>query len=227
METPSRIPLEDLPLERFLTSGTASGAKTPRKHKRPLSPSRTTPLNPSKRRVLDAKGNPLSSHFAISSPSQPVPFMLSNIHTVTPTRPSRLGNGLVRNHGSSRGTPSPLPSRRPSPSRELYPKPTVESCTNPQSRHYPGFDIFRDSEPHRNFLVPAASLPLAVDAQVDKAEEDKENVPLKRRAKKLSWKKRLSSRLDGPGPSRLSTHPQTSKVIHSERMPLSACQALR
>lgn len=93
METPHRMPLHDLPLEQFLISGVVTGSKTQRKHKRPLSPSRTTPLNPAKRRVLDAEGIPPSNNVAISSPSHPVPFMLSNMHTVTPTRPSRLGNG--------------------------------------------------------------------------------------------------------------------------------------
>jgi hypothetical protein len=93
METPRRMPLHDLPLEQFLTTGIVTGSKTQRKHKRPLSPSRSTPLNPAKRRVLDAEGIPPSNNVPLSSPSHPVPFMLSNIHTVTPTRPSRLGNG--------------------------------------------------------------------------------------------------------------------------------------
>ena len=88
METRHRMPLHDLPLEQFLTS------KTPRKHKRPLSPSRTTLFNPAKRRVLDAEGiSP--SNVAIPSLPHPVPFMPSNMHTVTPTRPSRLGNGYT------------------------------------------------------------------------------------------------------------------------------------
>lgn len=93
METPRRIPLQDLPLEQFLTPGIISTSKTPRNHKRPLSPSRTTPFNPAKRRVLDAEGISLSNNVVKSSPAHPVPFMLSNMHTVTPTRLSRLGDG--------------------------------------------------------------------------------------------------------------------------------------
>ena len=93
METPHRMPLHDLPLEQFLTPATLTARKTPRKHKRPLSPSQTTLLNPAKRRVLDAEGIPHSNSATTSSPFHPVPFMLSNVHTVTPTRPSRLGNG--------------------------------------------------------------------------------------------------------------------------------------
>ena len=95
METPRRLPLQDLSLEQFLTPGIVTGSKPQRKHKRPLSPSRITPLNPAKRRVLDAEGIPPSNNVVKSSPSHPVPFMLSNVHTVTPTRPSRLGNGYI------------------------------------------------------------------------------------------------------------------------------------
>lgn len=87
------MPLHDLPLEQFLTPGIPTASKMPRTHKRPLSPSRTTLLNPAKRRVLDAEGISLSNNVVAASPSHPVPFMLSNMHTVTPTRPSRLGNG--------------------------------------------------------------------------------------------------------------------------------------
>jgi hypothetical protein len=218
------MPLHDLPLEQFLTPGIVTASKTPRKHKRPLSPSRTTLLNPAKRRVLDAEGISPSS-VAISSLPHPVPFMLSNMHTVTPTRPSRLGNGHIRNCGRSQRTLSPLSSQRCSPpSRELYPKPTVESSTDPQSRHYPGFDIFRDSE-HRRPPVPRVTLPLDGDALVDRSEEDKENVPLRRRTKKLSSKKCLLSGLDGSDTSCLTTLAQTSKVV--ERSPFSARQTLR
>lgn len=92
METRRRMPLQDLPLEQFLTPGIAAGSKMPRNHKRPLSPSRTTPFNPAKRRVLDAEGVPLSNNAVKSSPSHPVPSTLSNVHTVTPTKSSRLGN---------------------------------------------------------------------------------------------------------------------------------------
>ena len=93
METPRRMPLQDLSLEQFLTPAIVPGSKTLRNHKRPLSPSRTTPLNPAKRRVLDSEGIPPSNNVVMSSPSHPVPFLLSNMHTVTPTRPSLLGNG--------------------------------------------------------------------------------------------------------------------------------------
>ncbi|KAF8138507.1 hypothetical protein EV363DRAFT_1393954 [Boletus edulis] len=225
-----RIPLQDLPLEQFLTSNIVTGSKTPRKHKRPLSPSRTTPLNPAKRRVLDVEGIPPSNNISISPHSHPVPFMFSNVHTVTPTRPSRLGNGLIRNHGRSQGTLSLLSSRQLSPFRELCPKPMIESSTNPQSRHYPGFDIFRDSEHRRGSPIPRVILPSEsnADALVDRPEEDKENVPLRRRAKKLSSKKRRSSGLVGSDASCFTTPTQTCKVVvYPERTPFSACQPLR
>jgi hypothetical protein len=227
METPRRMPLHDLPLEQFLTTGIVTGSKTQRKHKRPLSPSRSTPLNPAKRRVLDAEGIPPSNNVPLSSPSHPVPFMLSNIHTVTPTRPSRLGNGLIRSYGRSQGTSSPLSSHQRSPCREAYPKPSIESSIDPQSRHYPGFDIFRDSEHRRGSPAPRVTLPSDANTLVDRSEEDKENVPLKRRSKKLCPKKRLLFGLDGSDASCFSTPAQTSKVVHPERTPFSARQALR
>jgi len=227
METPRRLPLQDLSLEQFLIPGIVTGSKTQRKHKRPLSPSRITPLNPAKRRVLDAEGIPPSNNAVKSSPSHPVPFMLSNMATVTPTRPSRLGNGLFQSYGRSQGTSSPLSSHRRSPCREVYPKPSIESSIDPHSRHYPGFDIFRDSEHRRGSPVPRITLPSEGNALVDKSEEDKENVPLKRKAKKLCSKKRLLSCLDGSDASCFSTPAQTSKVVHPERTPFAARQALR
>ncbi|KAN0097417.1 hypothetical protein V8E55_001863 [Tylopilus felleus] len=240
MDTPRHMPLQDLPLEQFHAPAIIPGSKTSRKHKRPLSPSHTTPLNPAKRRVLDAEGILSPNNAAISSRLHPVPFMLS-MHTVTPTRPSRLGNGYIspsncctirlkcrarhiHNYGRSQGTHSPLSSQRLSSPCEIYPRPTVESSTDPQSRHYPGFNIFRDSERRRG--SPSPSLPSHGNALVDKSEEDKENVPLRRKAKKLSSKKRLLSGLDG---SDCPTTPaQTSKMVdHVERMPFAARQALR
>ncbi|KAG8218679.1 hypothetical protein J3R82DRAFT_4346 [Butyriboletus roseoflavus] len=217
METPRRMPLQDLSLDQFLTPTASKGATK----------SQTYIVS---RRVLDAAGTRLSNNVAKSSPSHPVPFMHSNMHTVTPTRPSRLAKGqfkyhvrLVRNYRSSQGTLSP--SNRCSPSRELYPKPTIESSTDPQSRHYPGFAIFRDSEHRRDTMV--LRVPSDDGAQIDRPEGDKENVPLRRRAKKLSSKKRLSSGLDGSDASCLSTPVQTSKAVHPQRTPFSARQALR
>lgn len=93
MDTHRRMPLHDLPLGQFLIPGSITATKTPRKHKRPLSPSRTTPLNPAKRRVLDVEAISLSKNVVTSSSFHPVPFMLPNMHTVTPSRSSRLGNG--------------------------------------------------------------------------------------------------------------------------------------
>lgn len=220
MESRRRIPLQDLPLEQFLTP---DSVKTPRKYKRPLSPSQTTPLNPAKRRVLDAEGITFSNYVVTPSPMS---FMLPNSRTVTPTRPSRLGNGLVRNFARSQGTSSPLSSRQHSPSRESYPKPTIESSTDPQSRHYPGFDIFRDIQHRRDSPAPRASLPSDSNGQGDRSEEDKENVPLRRKAKKPCSKKRLSG-FDGLEASCLATPAQTSKGFHSERTPFSPRRALR
>jgi len=215
------MPLHDLPLEQFLTPGAITGNKTPRKHKRPLSPSRTTPLNPAKRRVLDAEGISLSTKFVSSSP---VPFMFSNMHTVTPTRPSRLGNGLTRNH---QATASPLSLHRCSPSRDLYPKPAIESSTDPQSRHYPGFDILRDSEQRRGSSVPRLSSPFDGDVQVDRSDEDKENVPVRKKAKKQYPKKRLLSGPDGLDSSYLGAFAQMNKVVRPERTPFAVRQAMR
>ncbi|KAF9226654.1 hypothetical protein BS17DRAFT_814586 [Gyrodon lividus] len=246
MET-RRIPLHDLPLEQFITSSLVTGTKTPRKPKRPLSPSQITPLNPAKRRVLDAEGIPFANNIAATSPaSRPVPSLLYSMHTVTPTRPSRLGNGynsnsnspslrptlephtrLVRNHGSPQGTIFPLSSRRRSPPRELHCTPTTESSTNPQSKHYPGFDIFRDSNPCQGSPAPQGSLSSDSETQGDKFEEEKENVPPKRKAKKISSKKRLSIGIGDLGGSCLCTPRQKSEAVRSERTPLSNRQASR
>lgn len=63
-------------------------------------------------------------------------------------------------------------------------------------------------------------MPSDGDPLADKSEEDKENMPLKRRAKKLSSKKRLSSGLDGSEVPRLTASPQTGQVVvHLERTP--------
>lgn len=71
------------------------------------------------------------------------------------------------------------------------------------------------------------TLPSDGNALVNRSEEDKENVPLKRKAKKPCSKKRLLSGLDGSDASYFSTPAQTSKVVHPERTPFSARQALR
>jgi len=227
METHRRIPLQDLPLEQFITPSLAT-TKTPRKLKRPLSPSQSTPLNPAKRRVLDAEGIPFSNTIAATpSASRPVPSLLYSLHSVTPTRPSRLGHGLARKHGSPQGTTSPFPSRRRSASSELHSTQTVESSTNPQSKHYPGFDIFRDSNLSQGPPAPGGSLQSDSETLDDKFEDEKENIPPKRNAKKISSKKRLSTGIGDLGGSCLRTPTRKSEAARLERTPLFNRQAPR
>ncbi|KIJ20339.1 hypothetical protein PAXINDRAFT_7588 [Paxillus involutus ATCC 200175] len=246
METHRRIPLQDLPLEQFITPSLAT-TKTPRKLKRPLSPSQSTPLNPAKRRVLDAEGIPFSNTIAATpSASRPVPSLLYSLHTVTPTRPSRLGHGyiststsasarptpkshirLARKHGSPQGTTSPFPSRRRSASSEFHSTQTVESSTNPQSKHYPGFDIFRDSNLSQGPPDPGGSLQSDSETLDDKFEDEKENIPPKRNAKKISSKKRLSTGIGDLGGSCLRTPTRKSEAVRLERTPLFNRQAPR
>ncbi|KIJ70149.1 hypothetical protein HYDPIDRAFT_23288 [Hydnomerulius pinastri MD-312] len=254
MDTHHRIPLQDLPLEQFITASLSASAtiKSPRKHKRPLSPSRTTPFNPAKRRVLDAEGIPFANSIPTTSPaSRPMPSLLYSMQSVTPTRPSRLGNGynsisaspnpgptpkshtrLVRNHGSPQATITPSSSRRCSPPvRVLFATPAPESSTDPQSRHYPGFDVFRGSTSRDGSPVLGESLSADVETPLadDKSdvESSKENVPPKRKAKKISSKKRISSAAGDLSGSCLCTPTQRGEAGHSERAPLSDRQPPR
>ncbi|KIK93445.1 hypothetical protein PAXRUDRAFT_34059 [Paxillus rubicundulus Ve08.2h10] len=246
METHRRIPLQDLTLEQFIAPSFAT-TKTPRKPKRPLSPSQSTPLNPAKRRVLDTEGMSFANTItATSSVSRPVPSLLYSLHTVTPTRPSRLGNGyiptsipaslrptpesrirLARKHGSPKGTTPPFPSRRPSVASELHSTQTIESSTDPQSKHYPGFDIFRDSNPSQEPPTPGGSLRSDSGTLDDKFEDEKENIPPKRNAKKISSKKRLPTGIGDLGGSCLCSPTRKSEVVRLERTPLLNRQAPR
>ncbi|KAH7887573.1 hypothetical protein F5I97DRAFT_1861373 [Phlebopus sp. FC_14] len=213
MERHPRLPLQDLPLELYITQNPAKNSKSPRKHKRPLSPTRTTPYNPAKRRVLDAEGMPFASSLTSTPPAlRPIPPLF---HTATPTRPSRLGNGRTRAsicstsviqtpHHKSVQSYSPAPSSSPqgtitpSSSRlslfwDTHSTPTEISSVDRQSKHYPGFDVFQD--PLRS---PAAVVSLAEEVRDSEdgaleGESGKENVPPRRKAKRPSSKKRLSN----------------------------------
>ena len=216
-----RTPLRDLPIEQFVTSAA---------HKRSLSPSRSALYNPAKRRILDAEGIPISSGLGNRShSSRPTLSPLYGAQFATPYRPLRRGDmHIQRNSGDSsstrftksgsnagmspaspsRATTTPLASRLPQlwdPHTSLPPR-SQQFTIDRQSKHYPGFDVYHD---HR--ITPPVAVEslsdngMAVEDDKSEGEGCKENVPPKRKTKKISHRSRLS--LGDPTCSRLSGSP--------------------
>ncbi|KAL4076164.1 hypothetical protein V8B97DRAFT_1923895 [Scleroderma yunnanense] len=210
-----RIPLRDLPIEQFVAP-----ASDTRKHKRALSPSKSALYNPAKRRILDEEG--ISDSGYRSHSSRPASSSLYGAQFAAPLCPSRRDMSISPHIPSSSGagaihfTKSVLNTRMAHPNPGLsattrlasLPLPQLwdpyssdvplPSCSQQfsidrQSKHYPGFDIYHD---HR-IASPATTESLSDDGggvEDDKheGEDYKENVPPKRKTKKISHKSRLS-----------------------------------
>ncbi|KAI6105880.1 hypothetical protein F5141DRAFT_1126546 [Pisolithus sp. B1] len=178
---PTRIPLQDLSVEQF----TAPSADT-RKHKRPLSPSRSS--------ALPTSSTVYGSHFATPSRSS------RKLDTHAPlTLPSSSGstktcmNTRMPHLWPDEANTIPLPSPG-----------SLDPCTPPtihlhhatrnvdrQSKHYPGFEIHHDGP--SGVVSPISAGPLqndgrGVEVNVDSEEGIKENVPPKRKTKKICSK---------------------------------------
>jgi len=216
-----RTPLRDLPIEQFVASAA---------HKRSLSPSRSALYNPAKRRILDAEGVSISSGLGNRChSSRPASSLLYGAQFVTPYRPLRRGDmHIQRNSGDSSSTRFPKSGSNtgtspPSPNRattmllashlpQLWdPHTSLPPCSpqftiDRQSKHYPGFDIYHDHRIASPIAVESLS-DNGIPVEDDKSEGEgcKENVPPKRKTKKISHRSRLS--LGDPPSSRLSGPP--------------------
>lgn len=206
----SRIPLQDLAVEQF----TAPSADA-RQHKRPLSPSRSSALfNPAKRRILDVEGISPSHGLATSSSLafRPTSSTVYGSHVATPSRSCRKPDTrasvvLPSSSGSTKtcinshtphlrpdeantillASPISLDPRTP-PSIHLH---HATRNVDRQSKHYPGFEIYHDGP--TGVGLPISTVPLqdhggSVGVNLDDAEGIKENVPPRRKTKKLCSK---------------------------------------
>lgn len=206
---PTRIPLQDLAVEQF----TAPSADA-RKHKRPLSPSRSSALfNPAKRRILDVAGISTSHGLATSSLTfRPTSSTVYGSHFATPSRSCRKPDThapvvLPSSSGSTKtcinthtphlrpdeantillASPISLDPRTP-PSIYLH---HATRNVDRQSKHYPGFEIYHDGP--SGVGSPISTGPLqdhsgSVGVNLDGEEGIKENVPPRRKTKKLCSK---------------------------------------
>jgi hypothetical protein len=163
-------PLQELPLERFLPS---CPSKSVRNHKRPLSPGSPNPYSPTKRRILNSEGifAPEKTFKTPMSLGKASPARFGDVLASSASPAKILDFGLPKSYGgeprksslriptqtqipslSSRKTLTSSPElkcRRVSTQqtnvvpiiipRELPPPP------DPQSIHYPGFVVFRDT----------------------------------------------------------------------------------
>lgn len=232
-----RRPLQDLPLEQF----SAAGPDTNRKHKRPLSPSRSPVYNPAKRRILDVEG--ISNAGAGSFASRLLPSSFHGAHFATSSRSS--GRQDIQKHvafGSSdcvnvtyvheplSNPYTAFPSAGDASisqvsSQSIRPENThtmpsfhlhacsPESSVDRQSRHYPGFDVYRDSG-----LVSPVSVDLPPENMGESSfedEEHKENVPPRRKMKKTARSRCSNSRGEGAG-LRFCSPPHGSVPSHTE-----------
>ncbi|KAI6047491.1 hypothetical protein EDC04DRAFT_2876497 [Pisolithus marmoratus] len=241
-------PLQDLPVEHFIAAAAASA--DPRKHKRSLSPSRSNSAlcNPAKRRILDAEGISTSQSHATSSfifrPTSPTIY---GTHFATPLRPCRKPDTHtpVALPSSSDSTKTCLNTRTPHLSLDeaiaipqasprlwdSHMPPTIHlhhstQDLDRQSKHYPGFDIYHDG-PTR------VGSPISTELLQDNGgngemnsegeEGTKENVPPKRRTKKISSKGFPSAAPIGP---RLRIFPRNHNAEYPANVPPS-CLAPR
>ncbi|KAI6152215.1 hypothetical protein BKA82DRAFT_4108523 [Pisolithus tinctorius] len=240
-----RTPLQELPVEQFI----APSADT-RKHKRPLSPSRSNALcNPAKRRILDVEGISTSHGHALSSFAfRPTSSTICGAHLLTPLRPSRNPDthspiALPSSSDPSRtylntraphGPPLGLDegiSLPPTSSRlwHSHTPPTVHlhystQDVDRQSKHYPGFDVYHDG-PTRVGPPVSAEPPQdnggRMEVNLEGEEDTKENVPPKRKTKKICSKSSPSATPSNPTSSCLRIFPRKNDAGYSPNVPSS------
>jgi hypothetical protein len=123
-------PLQELPLESFLSTHPNLPSKSVRNHKRPLSPGSPNPYSPTKRRILTSEGMIFASEKTcktLTSLGKVSPARFSDV-LVGSASPARiLDFGLPKTHGGE-------PAKRPFPTQTQIP--SLSSRKTPMSSPY-------------------------------------------------------------------------------------------
>ncbi|KAJ7639016.1 hypothetical protein FB45DRAFT_904492 [Roridomyces roridus] len=180
-----RVPLRELPLERFLPPDPNLPT---RPNKRVYSPGGPIPFSPTKRRILAEEGIIVSSGDITKpariralpvnrdgTPAKKVDFGPRSPPSASQPYPARVTRSQTKSDASKGTSLSPTPAPRVVTTVIKVPR-ELPPPVDPQSIHYPGFVVYQD--PY--ILVGSVMLPEAP------LSPQKENLPARRKSRKSS-----------------------------------------